>query len=67
MPASLIDRLDVVRRTYRPMWSKTAPLWLPVVCGAALGTLAFQTDGQGDVFTAAESFTLGAIVGAGSA
>ena len=36
-----------------------------MVSGAVLGTVAFQTDGEGDLFTAAESFTLGAIVGGG--
>ena len=62
--ADAIDRLDVSRREFRPTWSKAAPLWLPLVSGAALGTFGYVTDEEGDFFSPEDSFVLGAAFGA---
>ena len=67
IPTSAITRVDVSTARKRPMWSKTAPLWLTVAAGATGAALGYAStpsdDFMGPEFGAAAGGFLGGIVG----
>ena len=71
LPLSRLSRVEVSRSRKRPMWSKTAPLWM-MATGAGVGAvLGYTTDSEEDFFTPDDSAllaggllgTLGLLVG----
>ena len=61
VPVAQVTRLEVLRGEKRPMWSKTAPLWL-TASAAALGAILDSETYDGDpVFNREESATIAAI------
>ena len=47
---STITRLEVVSGRKRPMWSMTAPLWMPLAAGGAGAALGYATSSDDDFF-----------------
>jgi len=62
LSAAQMNRLEL-SHPIRPMWSKTAPLWVTAMGAGILGTVSYETDDPGDFFSAQDSFYLGAILG----
>ena len=71
LPLSQLSRIEVSTSRKRPMWSKTAPLWM-MATGAGVGAvLGYATDSEQDMFTPDDSAllaggllgTLGLLVG----
>src|SRR5688572_29681677 len=50
VPLSTITRLEVVSGRKRPMWSMTAPLWLPLAAGGTGAILGYATSSDDDFF-----------------
>ena len=67
IPIRTITRVDVSTAHKRPMWSKTAPLWLTAAAGATGAALGYATtpsdDFLGPEFGAAAGALLGGILG----
>jgi hypothetical protein len=70
-PLSQLSRIEVSRSRKRPLWSKTAPLWM-MATGAGVGAvLGYTTDSDDDLFSPDDSAllaggllgTLGLVVG----
>jgi len=72
---SQIDRVEVSRTQKRPMWSKTAPLWLTFSAAGAGALLGYATEPEGGLFdrdfaaaaAAGAAGALGLLVGTGLA
>jgi hypothetical protein len=75
IPLSAVTRLEVSRARKRPMWSKTAPLWLTLSAGSAGALLSYATASDDEFFGrgfaaaagGAVFGTLGLLVGTGMA
>jgi hypothetical protein len=49
IPLAQVARLEVSRRRVRPMWSKTAPLWLTAMAGGAGAVIGYATTPDDDI------------------
>jgi hypothetical protein len=50
IPLAQVSKLEVSRRRTRPMWSKTAPLWLTASLGGAGALIGYATTPEDDFF-----------------
>ena len=59
LPLSGLSRIEVARRK-RPLWSKTAPLWMTAIGAGAGAVLGYNSNSKDEFFTPADDAKAGA-------